>query len=85
MNTDQHSFPAAAPVRPTEASRRAFLRDCIRYPILAGLAVVGGMLALRKGDPNFIEPCLKQRVCRDCGLFRDCAKPQAAAARKNNL
>ena len=64
--------------------RRAFLRDCVRYPLLAGLAVLGGVLALRKGDPNFVEPCVKQRVCRGCGLFGDCAKPQAVATRKGD-
>lgn len=66
----------------TPQGRREFLRDCIRYPLLAGLAVLGGVLALRKGDPNFVETCVKQRVCRGCGLFMDCAKPQALATRK---
>ena len=72
-------------MNPPPQPRRAFLRDCIRYPILAGLAVLGGALALRKGDPNFVESCVKQRVCRGCGLFADCAKPQAVATRQGDF
>ena len=64
--------------------RRAFLRDCVRYPILAGFAVLGGVLALRKGDPAAVEQCLKQRVCRGCSLFDDCDKPQAAETRRQS-
>ncbi len=62
-------------------SRRAFLRDCIRYPILAGLTLVGGLLTLRRGDPTRYWPCLKQRVCQGCGAFTVCRLPQALAAR----
>jgi hypothetical protein len=65
-------------------SRRAFLRACVRYPILAGLAVLGGALALRKAAPSLAEPCVKQRACRNCRLVEDCVWPQAVAARRNS-
>jgi len=62
--------------------RRDFLRACVRYPLLAGLTILGTVLVLRKGDPDFAETCLKQRVCQSCGSFHDCALPRAAMARK---
>jgi hypothetical protein len=64
------------------SSRRAFLRACARYPILAGLALLGGGLALRRPDQAVAVPCLKQRVCRGCGAFAGCVLPQAVAARQ---
>jgi hypothetical protein len=82
MKATPTNLPVTAHASVPSETRRAFLSSCIRYPILAGLAVLGGTLALRQGDPNYAEPCLKQRVCRDCGLFHDCAKPQAQATRK---
>ena len=69
---------------PNRATRRVFLRDCARGAILAGLAVLGAVLGLRKGDPAAAEPCLKQRVCRGCGLYDHCALPQAQATRQRN-
>ncbi len=79
------SHPATASViaRPLrQSNRRAFLQDCARGAILAGLAVLGVALGSRKGDPAAVEPCLKQRVCRGCGLYDRCALPQAEATRK---
>jgi len=64
--------------------RRAFLCDCVRYPVLAVLAVLGVVLAWRKGDPSAVEQCLKQRVCRGCSLFTDCDKPQAVETRQHS-
>jgi hypothetical protein len=63
--------------RPSSATRREFLRDCLRYPVAAGLVALGGVLALRQADPSRPVPCLKQRVCRGCQLFDDCDLPQA--------
>jgi len=65
-------------------SRRAFVRDCVRYPVLAGLAVLGGWLALKKSDPSLAEPCVMSRVCRGCKLFDNCSLPQAAATRNQS-
>jgi hypothetical protein len=67
---------------PGGTTRRAFLTGCARGTILAGLAVLGAGLAVRKGDPAWAERCLKQRVCQGCGLFEACALPQAEATRK---
>ena len=64
--------------------RREFLRDCVRYPVLAGLAALGGLVAWRRGVPGSVELCLKQRVCRACGLLPECALPQAKAARQRD-
>jgi hypothetical protein len=69
---------------PSPPNRRAFLRDCVRYPVLAGLAFLGGGLALRRPDPSADVPCLKQRVCQGCGAYADCALPQAVATRKSS-
>jgi hypothetical protein len=67
-----------------QPSRRDFLQDCGRGAILAGLAVLGAVLGLRKGDPAAAGSCLKQRVCRGCGLYDHCSLPQAEATRKQN-
>ncbi|MBI5385414.1 MAG: hypothetical protein HZA90_12115 [Verrucomicrobia bacterium] len=82
MKSDPHGLLAASSPRTQRESRRAFLRTCARYPALAGLAVVGGWLALRKGDPSDGEPCVKQRLCRGCSLFDNCERPQAMTTRK---
>ena len=64
--------------------RREFLRDCVRYPLLAGLAALGGLVAWRRGEVGSSELCLKQRVCRGCGLLPECVLPQAQAARQRD-
>jgi hypothetical protein len=66
-----------------DATRREFFRACVRYPVLGGLAVLGGLLAVRGLQSNGIEPCIKSRVCRSCQLFAGCEKPQAAQTRKS--
>ncbi len=76
-------FPKTRP--PGQATRRVFLQDCARGAIMAGLAVLGVGLGLRRGDPGVTEPCLKQRVCRGCGLYDRCSLPQAAATRKQTF
>lgn len=62
--------------------RRTFLRACARYPLLGGLALLGGWLAWRRADPTAPVPCIKRRVCRDCRLFSGCTLPQAVATRR---
>jgi hypothetical protein len=79
MKADRHENQTET-VQPR--NRRAFLRACARYPILAGLAVMGGVLAMRRADPSAPVPCLKQRVCQGCGAFADCSLPQAVATRE---
>jgi hypothetical protein len=66
-----------------ESTRREFFRACFRYPVLAGLGVLGGVLAMRGLQSNGVVPCIKSRVCRDCGLFVNCEKPQASEARNS--
>jgi hypothetical protein len=65
--------------------RRAFLRGLARYPVLAGLALLGGVLAWRRQGDSSAAACLKQRVCRDCALYSGCELPRAMTSRRNNL
>ena len=65
-------------------TRREFLRACLRYPVLAGLGVLGGLLAMRGLRYTGFEPCIKSRVCRSCQLFVNCEKPQAVETRKSS-
>lgn len=65
-----------------QGSRREFVRTCGRCSLLAGIAVLGGLLALRKPGAGGVEACLKRRPCHGCNLFADCAKPEAVSARK---
>ena len=83
MLTEPHTVTLTKTNRsPGGTTRRAFLRGCARGTILAGLAVLGTALAVRKGDPAWADRCLKQRVCQGCGLFDACSLPQAEATRK---
>ena len=61
-------------------TRREFLRELGRYPLLAGLLVVGGVVATRRRDA---AACWPVRVCHDCQAFTDCRLPKAQAARTN--
>lgn len=79
---NQVSSPAESEIR--SGDRRAFLRALVRYPAAAGLAVLGGWLALRQVDPGAAVPCVKQRVCRGCQLFSGCERPQAVATRQES-
>lgn len=63
--------------------RRAFLRALARYPLLAGLVLLGGALAVRRQGNSPAAACLKQRVCRDCALYSGCELPQAVSARNS--
>lgn len=63
--------------------RRAFLRGLARYPVLAGLVLLGSTLAARRQGDSPAAACLKQRVCRDCSLYSGCGLPQAVNARSN--
>ncbi len=79
MPSDQNSpRPPVAPLQ----DRREFLRACVRYPVLAGLAVVGGVLLTRRDNPENPALCVKRRVCDSCRVFATCDRPQAKAARK---
>lgn len=76
-----HPISSAAPPENLAGDRRAFLRALVRYPLVAGVAALGGWLALRRVEPGAVEPCIKQRVCRGCQLFTGCDRPQAVATR----
>lgn len=62
-----------------KSSRRALLRTCARYTVLAGLAFTGGALAARAR-----ETCINDNVCRGCGRFDYCALPGAWSTRQMN-
>ena len=64
------------------ANRREFLRAAVRLPLLAGLALVGGVLAERRRQPGAV--CTQQLVCRDCRLLDACLLPQAAPFKPRN-
>ncbi len=80
MKPDDQNPPtlAAAPL----PDRREFLRACVRYPVLSGLAVVGWVLLTRRDSPENTALCVKRRVCDGCRVFDTCERPQAKAARK---
>jgi len=58
------------------ANRREFLRAAARLPLLAAMAVAGGVLLDRRRQPGAV--CTQQLVCRDCRSLDVCVLPQAA-------
>jgi len=64
--------------RVTEAaSRREFLRDGVRYALLAGVGTVAVSVAGRPGGRLTGQTCVNEGICRGCGVVGDCGLPQA--------
>ena len=64
------------------ANRREFLRAAVRWPLLAGLAVVAEVLIERRLQPGAV--CTQQLVCQECRLLNACLLPQAAPFKPGN-
>ncbi|HUU11320.1 MAG TPA: hypothetical protein VM431_12410 [Phycisphaerae bacterium] len=65
-----------------QRDRRAFLGDLVRYPLLAGLGLLGGHLAARQGGPvQAGQSCVNRGICRGCGRLGACGLPQASMTR----
>ncbi len=62
--------------------RRQFLRDGLRYTVLAGLAAVGGKLVARQAARPAGQTCISAGICRGCAAFDDCGLPQALSAKE---
>jgi len=66
----------------SNAGRRQFLRDGLRYIVLGGLAAVSGRLASRRAAPPAGQVCVSAGICRGCAAWDDCQLPQALSARE---
>ena len=64
------------------ANRRDFLRGGARYALLAGVAAVGAVVAVRRGPALPGQTCVSQGLCRGCNVFQDCELPQALSAKQ---
>ena len=66
-------------------SRREFFRTCARGLGLAGLGLVGGVLAARRAERVGAESCENSGVCRGCPAYSGCGLPQALSARQRGM
>lgn len=80
-NADANGQPLP-PIRPAEPElgRRDFFRGAVRYAAAAFLAGGTAMLVLRRQRGPSLA-CQRRIVCSSCGLFDQCALPQAQASR----
>ncbi len=65
-----------------DESRRAFLRDAVRYPALGALGLMAVGLATRQGPPHSDEKCASAEACRNCPARDRCRLPQAELSRQ---
>ena len=66
---------------PGSLPRRDFFRACVRYPLLAALAGLTGVLASRRATTPALGECLKLRLCRECRIIQRCDRPPAVKFR----
>ncbi|MDW8310851.1 MAG: hypothetical protein RMK20_15880 [Verrucomicrobiales bacterium] len=59
------------------ATRREFLRDGVRYALLAGLAAASASLVSRRGGALPNQTCINRGICRGCNALPNCGLPQA--------
>lgn len=66
-----------------ENRRREFLRGLVRAPLLGGLGLLGGGLAVRSfsGPIAPDEKCISRGLCRRCGQLARCGQPSATMMR----
>ncbi len=62
-------------------SRHEFWRAAARYPLLAALAVLSSVLAVKHRSRAGEGACLNRGLCHGCGVFSSCGLPPALAAR----
>jgi len=62
-------------------NRREFMRDGVRYSLLAGLAAVSILLFKRSGGKLTGQTCRNQGICSGCGAFAGCGLPAALSAK----
>ena len=62
-------------------NRREFLRDGMRYSVLAGMAAVSALLLKRSGGKLTGQTCVNQGICSGCGAFSNCGLPAALSAK----
>jgi hypothetical protein len=66
-------------------NRREFVRDGVRYSVLAGIAVVSALLLKRSGGTLTGQTCVNQGICSGCGAFAGCGLPAALSAKEYQL
>jgi hypothetical protein len=69
----------ASPLTP---NRRAFLKACGRYGLLAGLAALTTRLLTRDRGTDGNQRCLSAGVCRNCAELARCDLPNAQDAKQ---
>jgi hypothetical protein len=62
-------------------NRREFLRDGMRYGVIAGMAAVSALLFKRSGGKLTGQTCVNQGICSGCGAFAGCGLPAALSAK----
>ena len=65
----------------SDAGRREFLREGLRYTILGGLAVISGKLIARGANRPKGQVCISDGICRGCAAYEDCELPNALSAK----
>jgi hypothetical protein len=62
-------------------NRREFMRDGMRYSLLAGMAAVSALLLKRSGGKLTGQTCVNQGICSGCGAYAGCGLPAALSAK----
>jgi hypothetical protein len=62
-------------------NRREFMRDGVRYSLLAGMAAVSALLLKRSSGKLTGQTCVNQGICSGCGAFAGCGLPAALSAK----
>lgn len=62
-------------------NRRDFMREGVRYSLLAGLAAVSTLLFKRSRGKLTGQTCSNQGICSGCGTFAACGLPAALSAK----
>lgn len=69
----------------SQQGRREFFRDLARNVAVAGMALLGGVMAHRHRSGVGIasrQTCVARRSCRDCRKLGGCGVPRARSARE---
>ena len=63
-------------------SRRNFLRNAVRYAVLALVCFVAGSAFTKRRKLLQEGNCINQGICGGCGVYENCRLPQALSRKQ---
>ena len=63
-------------------NRRNFLRDAVRYAVLALVCFVAGSAFTKRRKLLQEGNCINQGICGGCGVYENCRLPQALSKKQ---